>query len=460
VALVSGRRRFFLTLLLIVTGALALRTAYVLVVAQHDRHFYDAAYYQLEADTVAFGGGFNDPFVPLTHPHAPRMPSAQHPPLTVLVLAPVAWATNGDPLAMRFAMVVLGAGTVVLVGLLGREIAGDGVGLLAAGIAAAYPFLWVNDGLIMSETVTALTVVGAILLTYKLVRRPRLVTAAGLGAVCGLATLARAEVVLLAPLLAGWLLVSKRLATWRSRLISAAAVMVASGLVIAPWFGYNLARFQDTTFVSTNDGIALLGSNCHAAYYGDAIGDTSIAPGQCLPVSAPPGDDSAVARAYRDKAFTYMGAHLQRLPVVLAARVGRDWSLFRPQDAVSETEGRPWWVTEWGLAVYYPLLVLAIGGAVVLWRRRAPVWPLLVPPIIVILSTAVSYGRVRFRVEAEPVLVVLASVALGAIFSEWRRRRRGRPLERESAEASGATSRSASPAPLTLRQQWAAAEPG
>ncbi|HWC37435.1 MAG TPA: glycosyltransferase family 39 protein, partial [Acidimicrobiales bacterium] len=433
---------------------------FVLGVSRYDRHFYDAVYYQLEAQQVATGHGFTDPFRALTQPHAPPLPSAVHPPLTVLVLTPVAWATDGSSLAMRFTMVVLGSITVLLVGLLGREIAGTGVGLVAATIAAIYPNLWVNDGLIMSETVTALTVVGALLLTYKLVRRPRLLTAAGLGAVCGLATLARAEVVLLAPLLAGWLLISKRLATWRSRLTSAAAVLVGSGLVIAPWFGYNLARFQDTTFVSTNDGIALLGSNCHAAYYGTAVGSTSLSPGDCLPVNAPPGDDSAVARVYRDRAFTYMGAHLQRLPVVLAARVGRDWSLFRPQDAVSETEGRPWWATEWGLAVYYPLLALAIGGAVVLWRRRAPVWPLLVPPIIVILSTAVSYGQLRFRVEAEPVLVVLASVALAAIFSRWRRRRRGRPLEQETTEASGAPSRSAWPAPLTLRQRWAAAEPG
>ena len=204
VALVSGRRRFLVTLFLIVVAALAIRTTFVLGVTRYDRHFYDAAYYQLEADRVAFGGGFTDPFLPITHPRAPAMPSAQHPPLTVFVLTPVAWATNGNPLAMRFTMVVLGAFTVVLVGLLAREIAGDGVGLLAVGIAAVYPFLWVNDGLIMSETLTALTVAGALLLTYKLVRRPRLLTAAGLGAVCGLATLARAEVVLLAPLLAVW----------------------------------------------------------------------------------------------------------------------------------------------------------------------------------------------------------------------------------------------------------------
>src|SRR5207302_172862 len=125
VALVSSRRRFFVTLLLLVAAALAIRTTFVLGVARYDQHFYDAAYYQLQADRVAFGGGFTDPFLPITHPQAPPMPSAQHPPLTVLALTPVAWATNGSQLAMRFAMVVLGAVTVGLVGLLAREIAGD-----------------------------------------------------------------------------------------------------------------------------------------------------------------------------------------------------------------------------------------------------------------------------------------------------------------------------------------------
>jgi 4-amino-4-deoxy-L-arabinose transferase-like glycosyltransferase len=332
--------------------------------------------------------------------------------------------------------------------------------LLAAGIAAVYPFLWVNDGLIMSETLTALTVVAALLLTYKLVRRPRLLTAAGLGAVCGLATLARAEVVLLAPLLAGWLLLRRRGASWRSGLAVAGTVLAAAGLVIAPWFVYDLARFQDPTFVSTNDGIALGGSNCHDFYYGPGIGGTSLTPGTCLPLTPPPGDDSAVARVYRDRAFTYMRGHLQRVPVVLAARVGRDWSVFRPQDAVEETEGRPRWVTELGLAFYYPMLALAVGGTAVLWRRRTPVWPLLVPPIIVTLSAVVSYGRVRFRVEAEPVLVVLASVALAAVLGWWRQRRREPPIEPETAEARAGPSSPTPTSPLTLRQQWSAGSPG
>ncbi|HEX6476883.1 MAG TPA: hypothetical protein VF005_06380, partial [Acidimicrobiales bacterium] len=100
-----------------------------------------------------------------------------------------------------------------------------------------------------------------------------------------------------------------------------------------------------------------------------------------------------------------------------------------------------------------------IGGTVVLWRRRTAVWPLLIPPIIVTLSAVASYWQVRFRVEAEPVLVVLASVALAALFGWWRQRRREPPMEPETAEARAGPSSPTPTSPLTLRQQWAAGGP-
>jgi 4-amino-4-deoxy-L-arabinose transferase-like glycosyltransferase len=407
-----------------VVVAFGVRTAFVLGVSRYDRHFYDAVFYQLEAQQVATGHGFTDPFQALTHPNTPLLPTAVHPPLTVLVLTPVAWATGGSALAMRFTMVVLGSAAVLLVGLLGREIAGTRVGLLAAAIAAVYPNLWVNDGLIMSETLTALTVVIAMLLAYRLARRPRLLTAVGLGAVCGLATLARAELVLLAPLLAVWFVLPKHRATMRRRLARAGAILVAAGLVMAPWVAYNLSRFQTATFISTNDGATLLASNCDAAYHGYGLGLVVDAPGVCLPRIPPAGDESTVSRIYRGEGIHYMKGHLQRLVVVSAARIGRDWSLFRPLDMLqwNENEGRPQWVTGLGLAFFYPLLALAIGGVVVLWRRRAGVWPLVVPAVIVTASTFASYGQTRLRVEAEPSLVVLASVALVPAYASWRAR--------------------------------------
>ena len=257
-------RRFAMILLVIVIGALGLRVSYVFVVAQHDDHFYDAAWYELEADEVASGHGFIDPFDALHDPNAPVEPSAQHPPLTVLVLTPVAWVTGESALAMRLAMAVLGAITVGLLGVLGREIANDATGFVAAVIAALYPFLWVNDGLLMSETLCALTITSSIYLAYRFSDRPTFGRAAILGVLCGIAALARAEVILLVPLLGIWFLVARDDAMRAVRWRAFGALVAGAALTTMPWVAYNLARFEEPTFLSTNDGVALLGSNSPA----------------------------------------------------------------------------------------------------------------------------------------------------------------------------------------------------
>ncbi len=73
-------------------------------------------------------------------------------------------------LAQRLTMTVFGAGVVLLIGLIGRAVAGNRAGLIAAGIAALYPNLWINDGLVMSETLATLAVALAILLAYRFIR--------------------------------------------------------------------------------------------------------------------------------------------------------------------------------------------------------------------------------------------------------------------------------------------------
>jgi 4-amino-4-deoxy-L-arabinose transferase-like glycosyltransferase len=417
-----GSRRFFALLGVILVVALGVRVAYVLGEARHDERFYDAAYYELQARAIADGRGYVDPFAG-AHGHQPGVhPSAEHPPLTVLALVPVAkvgdWlglAAEDSQLAMRFEIALVGLGVVALVGLLGRELAGDRTGLIAAGIAAVYPFLWVNDGLIMSEAFAALAVTGALLLTLRLLRRPSIALAAGLGALCGAAALARAELILLAPLLALPLLVSLRAMPWSRRLAIVGSLAAATIVLVGPWVAFNLSRFDEPTFISTNDGTAMLASSCDQAYYGRLTGLTDVF--HCIPDHVPAGDASVVSRVYRDRAVDYIRAHKQRTAVVVLARIGRDWGLYRPGDMPgwNVAEGRPRWVTELGMAFYYPLLAFAIGGIVVLRRRRTRQWPLLVPPIIVTVGTVLAYGQTRFRVPAEPSLVVLAAVGIAAL---------------------------------------------
>ncbi len=406
-------RRFLLVLAALLVVAFAVRTGFVMAVARHDDKFYDAAWYELVADGVARGDGFVDPFTRIHDPNATPGPTAQHPPLTSLVLVPVAWVAGESQLAMRFTMVVLGTVTVGLIGLLARRLAGDAAGLVAAGLAAVYPYLWVNDGLIMSETISALLVVAAMYTTYSLFDRGRLRTALVLGVLCGLATLARAELVLLAPLLLLPVVFGRGGELRGMRVQAVGAVVLGAVVVVTPWVAYNRARFDEPTFVSTNDGIAMLGSNCDAAYYGGGLGLTNLLPGVCLPEEPPPGDDSVAARIYRDEAIDYMRDHAGRVPVVVGARIGRNWGLFRPTDMVefNANEGRPRGVTRAGMWFYYPILLLAVAGTVLAVRRRIRVWPLLAPAVIVTVGTVLSYGQTRFRVPAEPSLVILASVA-------------------------------------------------
>jgi 4-amino-4-deoxy-L-arabinose transferase-like glycosyltransferase len=306
----------------------------------------------------------------------------------------------------------------VIIALVARELAGDRAGLIAALIVAVYPNLWVNDGLIMSESVSAATVALTILLTYRLVRRPTPWRAAWVGVACGLALLTRAEVVLLVPLMIVPAVAFTRCASLKARSGLIAVVLVTTALTALPWVVYNATRFEKPVLLSTGDGEAFLGANCPRTYSGRDLGGWS---GPCSIRASTRGDQSVVDAYRRTVAFRYMSDHASRIPVVVAARVGRAWSLFRPVQVAKETsvEGRPQLVSLSGLAMFYLLVPLAIVGVVVLRRRRTMLIPLLAPIVLVTLTAAAVRGEIRFRIPAEVAIVVLAAVATDAILRRW-----------------------------------------
>src|SRR5262245_57336532 len=176
--------RFRKILLLIVLGALAFRVGYVLLAKFDEPTKGDQVYYNITANQLARGNGFTDP--------RDGAEIAQHPPLTSLVLAPASWVNEqfdegGEHLlAQRLTMAVLGAGVVALIALVGRRVGGNRAGLIAAVIAALYPALWMNDGLVMSETLAAGGVALSILLAYRFGRDPTWANAGWLGVAIGL----------------------------------------------------------------------------------------------------------------------------------------------------------------------------------------------------------------------------------------------------------------------------------
>jgi hypothetical protein len=131
--------------------------------------------------------------------------------------------------------------------------------------------------------------------------------------------------------------------------------------------------------------------------------------------------DAAVeSRVQRETAFDYVGDHLDRVPVVIAARLGRAFDVFRPFQTADfgALEGRSRTAAVIGIVMYWLLIPFVVAGIVLSRRRPFVVWPLLVPFGIVMAVVVLGYGIPRFRVPAEPSIVVLASVA---IVAAWRR---------------------------------------
>ena len=406
-------RRFTISLGVVVAGALVVRLVYVLVQLRHDPLGGDSLYYSLQGHDLAHGRWFIEPYrFRLDHV---TEPSAYHPPLFSLYLGVVSRLGADSFLAHRIAACMVGAAAVGAVGFLGRRLAGNRVGLLAAGIAALYPYLWINDAVVLSESLLALITALMLLAAYAFWRIPSPWRAAALGAGIGLLALTRAEGVLLFALLALPVAFAVPGLDWRRRLERIGVVALAALALVLPWVAFNLARFEAPAYLSTGSGVTLVDSSCNAVYSGPFIGWWSFL---CIPDRIS-NDEAVNDRENREVALRYVRRHVSELPRVVAARVGRMWGVFRPLQT-ADLDGRGVNADRAGLAASYVLIPLAIGGLVMLRRRREPILPMLALGAMVTITAALFYGAVRFRVPADVAIVVCAAVALDAAWCKLR----------------------------------------
>jgi 4-amino-4-deoxy-L-arabinose transferase-like glycosyltransferase len=398
------RKRPFATRLAAIAGVgLAIRLVYALAVMGDRDPRGDGREFHLLANVLADTGRYLQPFqyVYLHHTVA----TTEKPPLFPGVLAVFSWLGLDSYSAHRIVSCVLGAIAVVLIGLLGRRVGGSAIGLLAAGIAAVYPALWMLDASLRSESLYLPLIALALLLAYE--RR-----FLWLGVVLGLAALTRSEALLLIPLLL--------VAIPRPRLKPALAVVGCCFVVIAPWLARNWITFDQPTGISTNEGGLFAGANCHSAYYTPLIGTWA-----CFPKNDPAwGENEAVISGHlRQRAFDYATDHAGRVPAVVGVRVLRVWDLWSPADASrleASIADRHIDAQRAAMAALYLLIPLAVAGAVVLRRRGEPLGILIAPLVFVTLVAALSYGSTRFRVAAEPSIVVLASLGIAAAWQRVR----------------------------------------
>ena len=484
----ADERRFRLALGAITLAGLALRVANVLVLrptrSSGDGYVLagDSLYYHFQANALAKGLGYIIPLGtdlrPVTAGSELITPSAAHPPLYSTYLA--LWSKLGIDTVTghRLASCLVGAATVALVGVLAHRLAPSAtatrVGLGAAAVAALYPGLWINDGVLLSETAATFTVTLAVLAAYVFWDRPTWANAALLGGAIGLAALSRSEALALIAFVALPFALLSRGRSWGQRVGLAAVSGAAMVLVLAPWLGHNLTRFENPVLLTSSSGVVLSGASCDGSWYGpltgsyaDCFDPTTLSAetqadlcerigrdADCLATEEGVEavvlslrdprlyDESESDQPYAEQATAYIRDHLGRFPVVVAARVGRVWGVYAPfqntrLDIDVENRGR---AASWaGLATYWILLPIAVAGVWSLRRRRVPILPFLAVALAVTLAAGATFGVTRYRATAEGLLVVAAALGADAVA---RRVSAGRTSEisRTSSPAAGAPS--------------------
>ncbi|MFZ4517595.1 MAG: ArnT family glycosyltransferase [Microthrixaceae bacterium] len=420
-------RTFRVALAGIAAVALAVRVAFVLVrQSSVELVTGDAFWYHFQARLVADGRGFLDPFS--FFKDGVQAPGADHPPGFVLVLAALDKMGITTPQGQRLVMCVLGTVSVVLVAYLGRRLAGPRVGLVAAGFAALYPNFWINDGMLMVETVYILASVVALIAGYRYLDRPRWGEVVLMSAALTAGAMVRPEALLLFGLMVLPVVLWRRAVSWPVRIGQLAVAALVPLIAFAPWAAYNQSRYGQFVPVSTGAGQTLAAANCDVTYQGDFLGYYST---KCLlpPEITPPTATNRAERdrQYNEKATAYMRENAGDLPKVVAARVARLWHLYRPGQSLGLdgfVEGRSGGPPGTGFVTvrealwsYYVLTPLALVGLWLLHRRRRKVYPLLAQPVLATLVAAMTFGITRYRAGAEITLVVCAAVTVVAGFT-------------------------------------------
>ncbi len=410
-----SRGRFGYSLTMVAVAALSLRIIVVLL-SRDEGVGGDGFGYVLEAN-LNYGGRW---FV------VNGRPDALHPPAWVLMLTAWTWMGHHSMFSRQVLACVVGTTTVVVVGLAGRRLGGDRVGLIAAGIAAIYAGFWVYERALLSETLLLLVVAVMIFFAYGYLARPSVGRAAVLGATCGLLAMTRSEQILIFPLLVVPLILRTKNVGWRARIGWLALATASMVVVVAPWTIYNLGRFERPVLLSNGFGLAASSGSCSTTFYGADIGYYSLGCVWALPPSILTEDASISNIRESHAAVNFDLHHMSRVPLVLFAREGRAFGYWNPFQqtmldnawqkvpAAFKTEPTSVWVYDLRLITYWILLVPAIVGCVIMRRRRVPLYPLLAFIVTVVLTVAVAYGETRYRAAAEVPIALLAAVGIDA----------------------------------------------
>jgi hypothetical protein len=218
----------------------------------------------------------------------------------------------------------------------------------------------------------------------------------------------------------------------RARLGAVSAALLGALVVVTPWIVRNQVELGRPTLATLDTGTAIAGANCNSTYDGSKVGSWDDACTQVVGQDAL--SELQLTDALQRRGVHYATSHAERVPLVVAARVARQWGLWNPVSEARleavESRNTRWQLISWVFDT--TMLALAVYAAAVHRRRAAPL-PLVLLIGAVTLDAALVYGKQRFQAAAHPAILVIAALAIvtlarhGHRSSDRRRRRAGVP---------------------------------
>jgi hypothetical protein len=351
--------------------------------------FDDEAIYYDAAGRLVDGAGFGERFR-----NAPGFP---------VVLAVFHAAGADSVVGTRMAQAVLtGAGAAVVLALAGMTV-GPGAAVVAGLFYALDPLLVMAGGLLYPEAAAAVVLAAAVMATFAAADRHGLGRPAAAGLLLGVLTLLRPVAPVLAPVLAGWILVQGRAAP-RRRLVQAVALVLGCAVLPGAWTYRNYRVHGALTPIATA-GI------------------------QAAPVSPSEAQSRGLTAALLQRAREQPGA--------LAAHLGREflhfWELYPQRLTTDNAERRAALNARDPRLPTVPIvssalrdrvgavasaleLGLAVLGLAAAWRaRRHAAWLLLAVSLAFAAGYAPFRGKIRYRIPVVPLVMVLAGAGLSAL---------------------------------------------
>ncbi len=318
-----------------------------------------------------------------------------------------------------------------------RLFEGRGVALFAGIMAALHPGLvYYSVANLHQLNLYMPLFYGAILLFCLCHRSGDWKTYAAAGVVSGMAVLTRATFLPIAVLSLAVLVFLGGRSEARRRAPKAALALALLLLVNLPWAMRNYHVLGSLVFSQTNKWEAFWVGNNPAASGGHQRTDGTLVlahkpESMRAEIAAANGDELAVEAVFKKYAFKYVRERPADFVAGLFKKGAFFW-WFYPHTGI--TYPKSYLIVY--KVLYSALLVFAIAGLLVCWRRRLWKPEMLFPAIFVLgiwAAHTLNFMEMRHRWTVEPILLILASVAVSALLTAWFPEF-GRRLDMEHAE--------------------------